>query len=244
MDWSLPDSSGLWNFPGKNTGVYSHSLLQGIFPTQGTQVSCIAGRLFTFWARNLYFGRYLKYSSSTFQRAGETVFSHLPPLTCILVLEFLPQSTGLLRSRMYTWFYSLLFTLPTVSEKISQKTNRLRLKKFRREKKKQNRVLRSWQGVYMTSVPSFWVKLRKHQKLPGASVSLKLHKFSLIFGLLLEVSGREVSGREVKGDLQPCDRWFGWQWEQQGREREPQGYLLLQGHRIESPGETDVVAQW
>ena len=67
----------------------------------------------------------------------------------------------------------------------------------------------------MTSVPSFWVKLRKHQKLPGASVSLKLHKFSLIFGLLLE-----VSGREVKGDLQPCDRWFGWQWEQQGRERE------------------------
>ena len=136
MDWSLPDSSGLWNFPGKNTGVYSHSLLQGVFPTQGTQVSCIAGRLFTFWARNLYFGRYLKYSSSTFQRAGETVFSHLPPLTCILVLEFLPQGTGFLRSRMYTRFHSLLFTLPTVSEKISQKTNRLRLKKFRRGKKK------------------------------------------------------------------------------------------------------------
>ena len=33
------------------TGVYSHSLLQGIFPTQGTQVSCTAGRLFTIWAR-------------------------------------------------------------------------------------------------------------------------------------------------------------------------------------------------
>ena len=33
----------LWNFPGKNTGVGNHSLLQGIFLTQGlTQVSCIA----------------------------------------------------------------------------------------------------------------------------------------------------------------------------------------------------------
>ena len=25
-----------WNFPGKNTGIGSHSLLQGIFPTQGS----------------------------------------------------------------------------------------------------------------------------------------------------------------------------------------------------------------
>ena len=24
-----------WNFPGKNTGVGCHALLQGIFPTQG-----------------------------------------------------------------------------------------------------------------------------------------------------------------------------------------------------------------
>ena len=40
-----------WNSPGKNTGVGSHSLLQGIFPTQGwTQVSSIAGRVFTIWA--------------------------------------------------------------------------------------------------------------------------------------------------------------------------------------------------
>ena len=30
-----------WNFPGKNTGVGCHFLLQGIFPTQ---VSCTAGR--------------------------------------------------------------------------------------------------------------------------------------------------------------------------------------------------------
>ena len=27
---------GPWNSPGKNTGVGSHALLQGIFPTQGS----------------------------------------------------------------------------------------------------------------------------------------------------------------------------------------------------------------
>ena len=42
-----------WNFPGKNTGVGGHSLLQGIFPTQGSNPdlpSSIAGRFFTVWA--------------------------------------------------------------------------------------------------------------------------------------------------------------------------------------------------
>ena len=29
------DYTSLWNSPGQNTGVGSHSLLQGIFPTQG-----------------------------------------------------------------------------------------------------------------------------------------------------------------------------------------------------------------
>ena len=41
------------NSPGKNTGVGSLSLLQGIFPTQGSnlglQISHIAGRFFTSW---------------------------------------------------------------------------------------------------------------------------------------------------------------------------------------------------
>ena len=35
MDCSLPGSFCSWDFPGKNTGVGCHSLLQGIFPTQG-----------------------------------------------------------------------------------------------------------------------------------------------------------------------------------------------------------------
>ena len=39
MDCSLPSSSTLlcpWDFPGKNSGVGCHSLLQRIFPTQGS----------------------------------------------------------------------------------------------------------------------------------------------------------------------------------------------------------------
>ena len=36
MDCSLPSSSCLWDFLGKNTGVGCHALLQGIFPTQGS----------------------------------------------------------------------------------------------------------------------------------------------------------------------------------------------------------------
>ena len=36
IDCSPPGSSVPWNFPGKNTGVVCHFLLQGIFPTQGS----------------------------------------------------------------------------------------------------------------------------------------------------------------------------------------------------------------
>ena len=33
-----------WNYPGKNTGVGCHSLLQGIFPTQGLNPGFLHGR--------------------------------------------------------------------------------------------------------------------------------------------------------------------------------------------------------
>ena len=39
-----------WNFPGKNTGVGCHALLQGIFPTHGSKnfvSSALTGRFFT-----------------------------------------------------------------------------------------------------------------------------------------------------------------------------------------------------
>ena len=34
--WSPPGSFCPWDFPGKNTGVHFHFLLQGIFPTYGS----------------------------------------------------------------------------------------------------------------------------------------------------------------------------------------------------------------
>ena len=36
MDWTPPGSSIHGDFPGKNTGVGCHALLQGMFPTQGS----------------------------------------------------------------------------------------------------------------------------------------------------------------------------------------------------------------
>ena len=36
MDCSLPGSSVYGDSPGKNTGVDCHALLQGVFPTQGS----------------------------------------------------------------------------------------------------------------------------------------------------------------------------------------------------------------
>ena len=52
MDCSPPGSFLCqWNSPGKNTGVRSHSIVQGIFqPRDQTWVSCIARRFFTILA--------------------------------------------------------------------------------------------------------------------------------------------------------------------------------------------------
>ena len=51
VDCSPSGSSVHKDSPGKNTGVGCHALLQGIYPTQGSDprllVSCIAGGLFT-----------------------------------------------------------------------------------------------------------------------------------------------------------------------------------------------------
>ena len=56
MDCSLPDSS-VHGILQARILENSHSLLQGIFPTQGsTQVSCITGRFFTIWATREDFG--------------------------------------------------------------------------------------------------------------------------------------------------------------------------------------------
>ena len=50
MDYTWTTSP--WNSPGQNTGVGSHSLLQGNLLDLGMEswVSCIAGRFLTLWA--------------------------------------------------------------------------------------------------------------------------------------------------------------------------------------------------
>ena len=40
MDYIPPDFS-VWDFPGKNTGVGCHLLIQGIFPTQGLNLGLL-----------------------------------------------------------------------------------------------------------------------------------------------------------------------------------------------------------
>ena len=44
MNCSPPGSSAHGDFPGKNTGVGCHALLQGIFPTQGSNPDPLHGR--------------------------------------------------------------------------------------------------------------------------------------------------------------------------------------------------------
>ena len=51
MDCSPPRLLCPWNSPGKNTGVDCHSLLQGIFPSQGLNPGLLkSGRFFTICA--------------------------------------------------------------------------------------------------------------------------------------------------------------------------------------------------
>ena len=105
---------------------------------------------------------------------------------------------------------------------------------------------RKWKvkGKSLSCVQLCATPWRKHQTLPGGfsvTETLRAHKFGLILGLL----PLKVSGREVKGDSQPCDRWFGWQWEHCREETENHKVISSStGHRIKSPGETDVVVQW
>ena len=52
MNWEPTRLLCPWDSQGKNTRVSCHFLLQRIFwPRNQTQVSCIAGRFFTDWAR-------------------------------------------------------------------------------------------------------------------------------------------------------------------------------------------------
>ena len=58
-----------WNSPGQNTGVGSLSLLQGIFPTQGsTQVSRIASGFFTIKKLKFHYFGYLTWKANSMEK--------------------------------------------------------------------------------------------------------------------------------------------------------------------------------
>ena len=83
----------LWNSPEKNTGVGCHSLLQGIFPTQGSNLSLhhlhLAGGIFptsTSWETQT------KPSAMVFQRVISLwEGSRHPRLTCENVVHYVSQ---------------------------------------------------------------------------------------------------------------------------------------------------------
>ena len=52
MDCSPPGSSVHWDSPGKNTGMGCHALLQGIFPTQGSNPGFPHWRQILYWLSN------------------------------------------------------------------------------------------------------------------------------------------------------------------------------------------------
>ena len=70
-----------WNFPGKNTGVGCHFLLQGIFPTRGqTQDSCISckGGFFTTAPYTLHIPSSILHSCKVIHQSFRFPFNHSP----------------------------------------------------------------------------------------------------------------------------------------------------------------------
>ena len=104
MDCSPPGSSVLveWNSPGKNTGVGSHSLLQGSSqPRDRTWVSLVAGRFFTIWAPR-----------ETQKTLGATFKSLTPSIRVKPLMNFSPlwhqlRFTSVLPAVQKTWVWSL-----------------------------------------------------------------------------------------------------------------------------------------
>ena len=90
---------GPWNSPAKNTGVGSHSLLQGIFLIQGSNlVSCIAGIIP--YHLSCYYSYSMPLSSDT------TVY-----VSFKICLFFEGTNKMYLPERLYTWQSSYLLVM-------------------------------------------------------------------------------------------------------------------------------------
>ena len=108
-----------WNSSGKNTGVGSHSLLQGNFPTwpRGwTSVSCIAGRFFTFWETREAHGKQYEVSSKDTKKNNNP--SELSYYTTVPLLGFYLKKTSSKRY-VHPIFAAVLFIIAKILNKLS-----------------------------------------------------------------------------------------------------------------------------
>jgi len=110
IDCSLARLLYPWNSPGKNIGVGCHSLLQGIFPTQGLnpRISSIAGRLYTVCENHLFWSPFILPSLFDLRSLTSTLTLLLHPYLSHSISH---QALCILRKGILNWFLSFPFSL-------------------------------------------------------------------------------------------------------------------------------------
>ena len=124
MDYSPPDSSVCpWKFPGKNTGMACHFLLQGIFHTQGSNLDLL--HVLHWQAHSLPLCHMGKPTLRLLKKRFEDNFT--PCLASLLIyivfLFFFPPLPFILYDFLnYVVVYSSLFILRVKYQKVDWKS--------------------------------------------------------------------------------------------------------------------------
>ena len=86
--WTVAHQASLWDFPGKNTGASCHFLLQGIFPTRGSNPHLLHWQVGSLPLSHLGSSTYTEFLKTCSSRFENTLFSpltflnHLTNSTC------------------------------------------------------------------------------------------------------------------------------------------------------------------
>ena len=101
-----------WNSPGKNTGLHSHSLLQGIFPTQGSNSGLMHCRQILYYLSHQGSPRILEWVAYLFSKGSSQPKNQNQILYCRQIFYQLSYqgspkkallSTGILQARYWEW---------------------------------------------------------------------------------------------------------------------------------------------
>ena len=103
MDCSLPGSSVHRDSPGKNTGVGCHALLQGVFPTQGSNPDLTHRRWILYHLSHQESPRRLEWVAYPFSR-GSSCPRNWTRVSCIAGVFFTSWATREARFHVY-WLY-------------------------------------------------------------------------------------------------------------------------------------------